>query len=80
MNDKTKWSKVEILEMGVSTISTVIKAMEQGYFSKSILNKNKLEIENTDVVYAYSGGAKAYVKLYKSNEAFELFKDKKLRY
>lgn len=80
MNDKTKWTKAEILEMGVSTISTVTKAMEQGYFSKSILSKNNLEINDSDIAYAYSGGAKAYVKLYKSNEAFELFKNKRLRY
>lgn len=80
MNSKTKWTKTEVLEMGVSTISTVTKAMEQGYFSKSVLSKNKLDINDSDVVYAYSGGAKAYVKLYKSEDAFKLFKDKKLRY
>lgn len=78
--NKSKWSKAEILKMNVKTIPTVTKAMEEGYFSRRIIDKNKTNIVENDVVYAYSGQANAYVKLYKSTEAFDLYKNKKLQF
>lgn len=80
--ERTRWTKSEILEMGVKTHPTTKIAMEHGYFSKTILNKNKIQFNESqeDTVYAYAGSCNSYVKLYKSEEAFKLYTDKKIKF
>lgn len=76
---KTKWTAAEINKMGCSSYSRLQNAMESGYFSRTIFKKNNIEVSNK-FSYAYSGVAKAYIKVYYSQILYNLFQQKKLKF
>lgn len=79
-SNKNRWTKEEIAEMGdsIKIVTPLSKAMGRGYFSKSVLIRHRLPINEEDFVYSYSANTNAYIKAYKSPEALELYLDKKL--
>jgi hypothetical protein len=78
--DKVKWSKSEIEQMNVNTLCSVGEGMAKGYFSKSILRRNGLEINVENYIFAYSVIADAFIKLYKSDIAYRRHKQMSLQY
>jgi len=79
-SNKSTWTKEEILGMGedIKVITPLSKAMGRGYFSKSVLRRHHLPINEEDFAYSYSANANAYIKVYNSPNAYELYLDKKL--
>lgn len=80
IEDKGKWSKAEMVEMNASTLPSISKGMAKGYFSRSVLRRNGLDMNVDDYVFAYSPIAKAFIKMYKSDIAFKRYKERSLQY
>lgn len=79
--DKNNFSKEETIQLGFDTIPNLNKAMEQGYFTRTTLRRNKIEINyDGDFKVAYSGLSKRFVKVYKNYEAYKLYKTKKIKW
>lgn len=78
---KSFYRKEEILKMtNVLRVRSVTKAMSKGYFSKTTLKLNSFRINYNDYVFCYSVLSKAYIKAYRSNEAYELYQKDLLKF
>ena len=78
---KETYTKREVEAFGFKTIPTISKAIKQGYFSRTLLEKNKIEYdENIDFYVAYSGIRNGFVKVFKSTELLELYNNKTIKF
>lgn len=78
---KSFYTKEEILKMtNILRVRSVTKAMSKSYFSKTTLKLNSLRINYNDYIFCYSALSKAYIKAYRSNEAYELHQKDLLKF